>query len=267
MYFRLTCIFAYLAATCAGHGGISVPGDLGRTHRVEPGQWFEGRITVNNGGDQPVVASIYQTDYHHSADGQTRYDPAPSHKRSNAGWITVTPAEMKLAAGESVTVTYQGQVPDDITLEGSFWSMIMIEGRAVSESDADESDESAALRIRTITRYGIQIGTHIGDTGTRQLKILRRDLIKTDQGLFLHLDVENTGTRVLRPTARADLYTADGVPWGAIDHPRMGIYPGCSVRYRLDMSDVPAGEYSALVVLDNGDEHVFGARYSLTVEP
>ena len=44
---------------------------------------------------------------------------------------------------------------------------------------------------------------------------------------------------------------------------RKRLYPGTSVRYSVDLTEVASGSYQALVVVDNGDEHVFGAQYGL----
>jgi len=43
----------------------------------------------------------------------------------------------------------------------------------------------------------------------------------------------------------------------------MRIYPGTSVRHKIDLSSLPGGKYMALVVADNGDEYIFGAQYTL----
>ena len=50
---------------------------------------------------------------------------------------------------------------------------------------------------------------------------------------------------------------------GRFEAGRMGIYPGCSARFRIDLSGLPAGRYKAIVVADCGDENVFGAQYDL----
>jgi hypothetical protein len=43
------------------------------------------------------------------------------------------------------------------------------------------------------------------------------------------------------------------------------LYPGCTGRFQLDVSELAAGKYESLIVADNGDDNVFGARYSLEI--
>jgi len=82
----------------------------------------------------------------------------------------------------------------------------------------------------------------------------------------LQLDLENTGQRYLRLLVWAELYDEQGTSVGRFQAGRRGVYPGCSTRFHADLSQVPPGKYNALVVADNGDEYVFGARYDLEIE-
>jgi len=53
---------------------------------------------------------------------------------------------------------------------------------------------------------------------------------------------------------------------GKIEGGKFRIYPGCSVRHKIDLKDVPKGRYKALIVADNGDENIFGSRWNLEIE-
>ncbi len=63
-----------------------------------------------------------------------------------------------------------------------------------------------------------------------------------------------------------ELYNTDGVNVGRFESRQLRIYPGCSVRHKVDFKDIPGGRYKALVVADNGDEYVFGARYDIELK-
>jgi hypothetical protein len=238
---------------------------MSRTHTVLPGATFDGTIVVRNTGKEPVGARIRLHDYSYSADGTSRYDPPGTLPRSNADWIHINPQEVDLAPGESIAVYYQGAVPADLAGDGTFWSMIIIEPRSTIQAKSAKSGD-ISLGIRTITRYGIQIVTHIGDTGSRELTVIGRRIHREGDVHSLDVDVENTGSRMLNPGMAADLYDSHGRHWGRLERGSLRIFPGTSVRYRLDLAPVPAGEYSALIVIDNGDAHVFGARYNLNIE-
>ena len=126
--------------------------------------------------------------------------------------------------------------------------------------------DKAKVGVRTILRYAIQFVTHIGQTGVRGMKFVDRRLVVHDGRRTLELDAENTGERWLRPLVWAEIFDQAGAALGRFDGQRLRIYPGCSVRFLIDLSSLPPGNYSALVVADSGDENVFGARYELAIE-
>ena len=82
----------------------------------------------------------------------------------------------------------------------------------------------------------------------------------------MQVDIENTGQRWLRPYLWAELYDDTGRYIGRFENGRKRIYPGTSVRYKVDLSDVPKGIYKALVVADCGGDYVFGAERTLKFE-
>ena len=53
---------------------------------------------------------------------------------------------------------------------------------------------------------------------------------------------------------------------GRFEGRRKRIYPSTSVRYTVDLSNVPQGTYKALVVADSGGDYIFGANYTLKFE-
>ena len=108
--------------------------------------------------------------------------------------------------------------------------------------------------------------THIGDSGERKLKFIETKLLKETQSRLLQVDIENTGQRWLRPYLWTELYDDTGRYIGRFENGRKRIYPRTSVRYKVDLSDVPKGIYKALVVADCGGNYVFGANYTLKFE-
>jgi hypothetical protein len=70
----------------------------------------------------------------------------------------------------------------------------------------------------------------------------------------------------LRPFLTLELYDEQGLAAGTFEGGRWRIYPGTSVRYAVDLSKVDKGKYSALILVDNKDENVFGAQYSLEID-
>lgn len=259
--------FAWTVAspTAVCRGGVGVD-ELSRERTVQPGENYRGTITLRNRDGEPRAVKVYQADYLFFSDGRNVYGGAGSLERSNAGWITFSPRLLDVPPNGSSTVEFAVSVPRDETLVGTYWSLIMVEELASAppsgQSVSPESEAQAG--VRQVLRYGIQVVTHIGDTGIRALRFADKTLTVTADGRrTLRADIENTGERALRPYVWVELYDDSGQRFGRFQTDRRRLYPGTSARYTIDLSDAPGGSYLALVVVDNGDEHVFGAQYSL----
>ncbi len=259
--FLLTGMLLALAASSALAAGVSVTSQLSWSADVEPGGQAEGNIQLRNTGDKPGEVRIYQTDYLFRADGSNNFGDPGSVKRSNAAWVTVNPHQLVVAPGETAMVYFSVAVPRDPALTGTYWSMIMVEPIAPPAPPVEKGKPQIA--VRTIVRYAIQVVANIGVTGKRDLRFVDRKLVVEGTSRFLQLDLENTGEHSLCPTVWCELYDKAGASAGRFEGRRQRLFPGCSGRFRIDLTKVPAGAYTAVVVADNADEYVFGARYVL----
>jgi len=268
---RIRIIAAVLFLTCLTVSGadadVGIVGGLVHEKTAGPGEIYEGSIIVKNQGDRPEEIRIYQTDYLCYFDGTNDYNSPGELERSNANWVSFNPHRMIIPSKSIAKINYTLKVPSDPNLEGTYWSMLMIE-EIPANSPLSSQAESAELQVGIIqiVRYGIQMTTHIGDSGERKLEFLETKLLKETEGRVLQVDIENTGQRFIRPYLWADLYDENGRYIGRFDSDRKRIYPGASVRYEVNLSSVPEGDYKALVVADGGGDYIFGANYTLKFE-
>jgi hypothetical protein len=262
---RIQWLFLCLVTLVLQHSvqsQIVIPGELTHEYVVDLGQVLDGEIEIVNPSDEPIGVSIRQSDYMFFADGTNIYGEPGAEERSNAGWITLAlPSQLIIEPKDHAIVRYRVTVPEGPALVGTFWSMILV-GPA---PDPLSASESQGVSVRTILQYGIQIVTHIGDTGERQISIDAVQLLREETGITLQVDIGNLGERWIRPKAWVEIYDASGQLAGRFDSPQMRVYPGTSVRHRLLLDGIAPGTYSALVVFDNGDAFVWGAQYTLEI--
>ena len=260
-------LLIFVLVPCVAESRISIMGGLTHETQVKAGEAYKGVIFIQNTGDEPQEVRVYQKDYLFFFDGRNIYGDPGKDPRSNAKWITFSPQRLTIPPQQRSQVNYSVKVPDERQLLGTYWSMIMVEemGKGLSDEVKQEKDK-VTMGIRVVVNYGIQMVTHIGDTGTHQLKFLNTQLIKRDGERSLQVDLENTGERWLRPLLLVDLHDEKGVYVGRFEGERFRIYPGTSVRYKVDLKALPKGTYKALVVADCGEDYVFGANYTLDVK-
>ncbi|EKD83085.1 MAG: hypothetical protein ACD_39C00896G0002 [uncultured bacterium] len=263
-FLSILLLITFFSANAYG-AGLSLPGGLSRIANLEPGGKTEGKILVRNDSAEPQTVKAYQTDYLFYADGRNLYGKPGTDARSNASWVTFFPQRLEVLPKEVGVINYVVQVPADSKSSGTFWSILMVE--PVSKESPEVSDKPGKINvgISTVVRYAVQIITNLGDPGERKLKFLDKQLTKSDKDLILQVDLENTGQGSLTPTVWAELFDEKGSSIGRFEGGRVRIFPTCSARFKVNLSDAPKGKYSALVVADNGDDNVFGARYQLEI--
>jgi hypothetical protein len=256
-------LFANLCLSMSVFAGISVE-TLTIERDALPGETYQGVFTVTNTGDASQNVSLYQSDYLFFADGTNRYDNPGTDERSNAGWMVFSPNRALIPPKQSTQISYVVHVPADSSLTGSYWSMLMVE-----EIEPDMPDSLIHLAryqtaIRQVVRYGVQCVTNVGPSASEKLAFSNASLtLMPDSSKQLQVDVGNVGQRLVVPTSWVELYDQAGRRVGRYDGEKKRIYPGTSVRLRIPLSVIPGGKYKALVVLDNGEQNVFGAKYDL----
>ncbi|MGB8169939.1 MAG: hypothetical protein WCF18_20720 [Chthoniobacteraceae bacterium] len=255
------------ALTRSASAEVVVVGGLTRTSTIKPGEAFEGVILLKNADRQPAEARVSQTDYLSYADGRNSYGEPGKAARSNAAWITVSPSRVKLAPGETQVVRYKGRAPADPDLHGTFWSMIMVEPNSAPSITPEGKVNQVAVGLQTVIRFAIQIVTEIGHVGTRSLQVQDKRVVQVAGRRALQLDIANDGERLLVPAMTVELFDRQGASIGRFDAGRARIYPTCSVRAKVDLTDVPVGKYAAMVLLDSGEAQVLGAQYDLEIAP
>ena len=128
-----------------------------------------------------------------------------------------------------------------------------------------QEKDKVKVGVQTIMRYGVQMIADLS-AGAANLAFARSQLVRQDGKVWLLLDVENNGERYLTPQVWAEVFDTKGTSLGRFDAGRLRLFPGCSGRFRIDLSQLSVGKYAALIVADNGDDHVFGMQLKLDIQ-
>jgi hypothetical protein len=213
-----------------------------------------------NASATPQIARVYLTDYLFFADGSSRYDKAGSVPRSNAQWIQLGAQEVTVPPGATVPLQYTVRVPSADALTGSYWSVIMVEA-----AGAPGPATRGGLGLSTVVRYGVQVVTHLHDSGERRLTIQSGKLAPgANGGVALHLEIANTGERATKFDVTTEVFDSTGTVRSRAQQSRGLTYPGTSLLHRVELGELTRGSsYRAVVVLDAGSGNLSGAQYTL----
>lgn len=256
---KYTLIFLGLLAYTVASANIVVVNGLTHEFQVVPGQEYNGAIEIQNASDEAKSVKIYQTDYWFSFTGESRHDDPGSMERSNAGWIKPGLSFVTLQPNETQMITFEIKVPQANNLNGTYWSVIMVEG----VENPDPETAKTGFTINTVVRYAIQVVTDFANSGNANLEFIRLGLVSEEGIPVLEADIENTGDRLLKPVLSIEIFNEHGDSQGVIRIDRRRIYPGTSIRAHIRLEGIKPGHYSGVLIADCGDDYVFGTQLNL----
>lgn len=241
------------------YSSIEVVGSLKHISNGSPGDTIKGEIKLHNSDELDQEVRIYQTDLLYNFEDYTFYDEPVTHDRSNAKWIEYSPKTVIVKGNETSYVQYEIIIPYSNTLNGTYWSILMVEG--VNPIDPEQKGE---LNINTVTRYAIQMVTEINNKGKGELTFLNTTLISEGKDLYLAVDIQNTGEHYIAPEVSMELFDETGKSVKLITAPKKGLYPKTSARFRLNLEGIESKKtYQSFIIADGKEDDVFGLEYVL----
>lgn len=262
----LVSLVALGSAPGASGAQIAVLGNTTVEIDAVPGlRRIETMRVVNVSADVQDVR-LYKTDYQFSADGATRFEAPGSHDRSNADWVQLSHEFVTIRPGDTATVSYETTVPRSDSLDGTYWSVVMVE--AVPPALSRRGPARQQISVTPTIRYAIQVVTHIGTEAVAVPSVVDARLVAasdTAAHAFV-VDVASTGRLAFRGKLSLEIYDADGALRSRTTASRGLVYPGSSFRHRFGLTDLPPGSYRAVFLVDAGNDVIVGSEYRLTLE-
>ena len=244
------------------YAGVLVMNGLTHEYEGSLGKTIKGEVVLKNTGQNPQDVKLYQRDYTFDATGATFFPEPGSLDRSNANWLSLESTYLTLAPGEEQLVAYEMIIPPDVSFDGTFWSVIIVE----STDPISDLPTSKGLHVNTVIRYAIQVITHIDQTGTKELIFLDYEVVKDTTSLQLTIKLENVGERLLKPDVTAEFFDLDGRQIAKLEAGTKKLYPGTSQVFNLPLSDLLSGQYQTLILADCGNEDLYGANVELEIQ-
>ena len=261
-----TCLFGLilcLGIFCSTKAiaGILIENGLSHHLQVTAGSNYKGTVELRNTSDNTETIKLYLTDYTFSSDGSTDYPTPGTLARSNAAWITYNPNYLVLGPKEKATVQFEINVPAGDTRFGTYWSVLMVESIV-----PPDTTPTKAMKVTTNIRYGVQMITTFGASGKTELQFASTQLVREKAKRFFTATLKNTGDRFVETLLTLQLVDKDGKIRDFKGEMKKRFFPSTSAILDVDISEVPPGTFSAVVVADCGDDNLFGLQLPLEIK-
>lgn len=170
-------------------------GGLTYLETLKPGDSVKVQIPLISDRDKNEVIDFNLSDYSADAEGHHFFTELGQNPRGNGKWITLSSHREIIAPGEKKELTLTIDVPNDSSLDGSYWSVLLIEPTDPIQT-LKEPEHGFQLQVKV--RYAYHIVVNLGK-GTPSLKIVKKELQEVGGKKWLAVDVENKGTLFFKP--------------------------------------------------------------------
>jgi P pilus assembly chaperone PapD len=209
-------------------------------------------VNITNGSDKKMQFRLYLNDWiRDTLGGHEYYEPA-TIDRSCSKWITLNKNFVELEPGKSAQVTIKMNIPDEAGADAEMkWSMLFVE--TVEENTA-QAAKNATAAVQNLLRIGIHIYQTPPTLTDKQIKAYDLKPL-AGQDKKYQLFCQNTGNVMIQCKSYLELASmADGqkVKLEPIDFP---MFPQQKRYVTFELpANIQKGKYSALAVLDGGED-------------
>lgn len=222
---------------------------VAKLFNAAPGQVITQVLNVYNPNPttQKLRIVAYLSDMNIGETGESVYPEAGSLPESLAKWVSFSPSEFELGGQDTKPVRYTVTVPKDAA-PGTHWVMLMLEAQDPTPVPG-KTLASFRLRVSHTIYVNVQPVVQAGSI----LGIFEQQpKLKTDV-YQLGVQYANTGNAVTGVKGRVEVRNDQGELAATLPLPTTVALPGHNVLLKTSWGGpVPKGQYSALVILDNG---------------
>jgi len=220
--------------------------------KLGAGQSESQSVHLSNSSSKKVPFRMYLNDWLRDSMGGHFYTDPNTLPQSCSRWVTLDKNFAEIEAGKSADVTVKLSIPDSAGAADQMkWSMLFIE---TVEEQNNEASKGAQAAVKNLLRIGVHIYQTPPALTEKHVKVLdlkpSADAVNTYRILC-----QNTGKIMVDCKSYLELASlADGKKT-KIEAGEFPMFPDQKrfVSFELP-KDLPKGKYSALAVLDAGED-------------
>ncbi|TDE05910.1 hypothetical protein [Flavobacterium sandaracinum] len=258
---NITLTTAMLLFINITYSSVIVVNGLTHIYTGASGSQIQGEIILLNNSDEEQTLNFSLNDAIFSCTENRVFSNSVTHENSSLKWFDGSLMNKILLPKERYTYKFMINIPKDMTLRGTYWTMLMI------DIDKPIKKEKLAKNIglNTKVRYAIGLLTHVNAFADVNLDFNRIDVDKAEPNRNLKIKIENQNSFLEGVKLSLEVYDSTGEKVLESTTLRNMVFPGFCKDYVIDISTLPKGSYECLLVADTRGKFV-GTNISLTID-
>jgi len=223
-------------------------------YHLAPGTSESQTITITNLSKKKMIFSTELNDWRRDSAGAHQYYQPDTLSRSCASWVSLSKELVELEPGKSENVLVRLRVPTDPAASKEMkWAMLFLQ--SVSEQDSSSGRKKG---ISTKINEVVRVGIHIYQTPPQLTKLAAKAVsfnpVPNEKNVY-ELAMTNTGDVMLNCKAHLELTNIANGSEAKFENIEFPVFPGGKRKVKMIIpASISAGKYSALAVLDLGED-------------
>jgi hypothetical protein len=221
---------------------------------VVPGVTESQVIRISNMSDAKVSFQAYLADWLRDSTGAHHYYKPDTLSRSCASWVAIDKNFIEVEPGKTEDLVVRLQAPLDTKLFKQMkWAMLFLQS-AEEQDSADRKNKQFNTKIKELLRVGVHIYQTPPAVTQMSAKAVTLKPVEGEKNAY-DLYMVNTGETMLQCKAHLEVTNVETGAAFKLDKIEFPVFPEGKRTVRLVIpGTVPKGKYSALAILDIGEE-------------
>ena len=259
---KQTLLVLFLFICQLTFSNVVVLNGLTHVHKSASGNTISGVIKLKNTNNTEQRIIIYFNNLFQKCGAETILTDKSTHNRSIGKWFSTNVNERVLKPNEQYELVYTIKVPNDSTLNGSYWGVLMVE----IEKPIKEDQLEYGVKLQSKIRYGIQLIVDVNTPTPSELDFFNIKINKSGKSNIINVDVQNNGIYYVKATLVLEVFDENGKQVKKQEVKFKKIYPASCKAYSIDISDLPKGTYSASLVADYGGGDMYATDLEFEIK-
>lgn len=190
-------------------------------YTLELGELKEAKVDVVNTSDNPQEVKVYPVDAVTTKDGAFAPEPESREKVDVGTWVTLSESELSLEPGETKTIDFTIQVPDNAEV-GDHAGAIIIQSR-------ESQNAVAGSGLQITTRVGARMYITIPGDIVRELAFTEFIWESGNDKTIFYLTLVNNGNVRILPRGEIEITNIFGKLVAIIKIPGREVFPGDTI--------------------------------------
>ena len=259
-----TVIFiTFLFAVNSLFGNVAIINGLTQVKSGTSGDVIQGEVVLLNTSneEQRVIFEINEALF--SCSAPRLYTEINPHAQSSSTWFSAEVMDKVMVAKEKYVYKYTITIPNDQSMRGSYWNMLMV----TIEKPIKEEALNDNVGLNTKLRYGVGIITNVNSLDEVNLDFDHAELKDEAETSVKQLEVKvnNGGLFIEGVVLTLEIYDNEGNKVDEFSTDRNIVFPGACKNFYLNVSDLLPGDYQCILLADSREEFA-GTNLSLTIQ-